>query len=76
LLAEDEHEQKDDHLYQLLVAQLKLDCQCDHGVSPDYAGMHANWLMVGFGGYELPAAAMRTVSWPPNDGIAIPPGIT
>lgn len=43
-LAEEEHKQKDDDLNQLLVAQLKLDCQCYHGSSPDYAGSAANWL--------------------------------
>ena len=32
-LAEDEHEQKDGDMCQLLVAQLKLDRQCEHGVS-------------------------------------------
>ena len=36
------------------VAQLKLYCQCDHGFRLDYAGSAANWLMVGFGGYEEP----------------------
>ena len=43
-LAEEEHEQKDDDLNQLLVAQLKLDCQFQHGISPVYAGSAANWL--------------------------------
>ena len=43
-LAEEEREQKDDGLNQLLVAQLKLDCQFQHGISPVYAGSAANWL--------------------------------
>jgi len=43
-LAEEEREQKDDDLNQLLVAQLKLDCQFQHGISPVYAGSAANWL--------------------------------
>ena len=41
-LAEEEHEQKDDDLHQLLVAQLKLDCQLEHGNSPVCAGSAAN----------------------------------
>jgi hypothetical protein len=43
-LAEEEHEQKDGEMYQLLVAQRQLDCQCQHGISPVYAGSAANWL--------------------------------
>jgi len=73
-LAEEEHEQEQNGL-QLPVAQLKLYCQCYHSMSPDYAGSAANWLMVGFGGYEEPRAVWRLDSWPPYDGIAIPPGI-
>lgn len=55
-LAEEEHEQKDDDLNQLLVAQLKLDCQCYHGSSPDYAGRPANLLRVGI--YRAPCLAL------------------
>ncbi len=47
MLADEEHEQEDDDLDQLLVAQLKLDCQCYHGLRLDYAGRPANWLRVG-----------------------------
>ena len=43
-LAEEKHEQKANNLNQLLVAQLKLDCQFQHGISPVYAGSAANWL--------------------------------
>jgi len=55
-LAEEEHEQKDNDLNQLLVAQLKLDCQFQHGISPVYAGSAANWFRVG---YLLHAVAWR-----------------
>ena len=55
-LAEEEHEQKADNLNQLLVAQLKPECQFQHGDSPVYAGSAANLLKVGFGGYEEPWA--------------------
>lgn len=42
MLAEEEREQKDDDLNQLFVAQLKLDCQFQHGKSLVYAGSAAN----------------------------------
>lgn len=44
MLAEEKHEQKDDEMNQLLVAQRQLDCQFKHGISPVYAGSAANWL--------------------------------
>ena len=56
MLAEEEHEQKDGELSQLLEAQLKLDCQFQHGIRPVYAGSAANWLRVG---YLLHAVAWR-----------------
>lgn len=55
-LAKEKHEQKDDEMYQLLVAQPQLDCQCQHGISPVYAGSAANWFRVG---YLLHAVAWR-----------------
>jgi hypothetical protein len=61
MLAKEEHEQEQNGFY-LLVAQLKLDGQRKHGNSPDCAGVHANWLMVGFGGYEEPGGVAREVS--------------
>jgi hypothetical protein len=47
-----EHEQEDQDLHHLLVAQADLYCQLEHGNSLVYAGRPANWLRVGFGGYE------------------------
>ena len=46
-LAWEEHEQKADQLYRLLVAQLELDLQFKHGFHPVCADVHANWLKVG-----------------------------
>ena len=76
-LAEVEHEQKRElnECTQLLVAQLKLDCQCEHGSSLVYAGRPANWLRVGFGGYEEPSAVSGgilshlTARLPPRRGL-------
>lgn len=34
-------------------------CQFQHGISPVYAGRPANWLKVGFGGYEEPGRITR-----------------
>ena len=74
-LAWEEHEQKGGELHQLLVAQLKLDCQLEHGNSRVCAGRPANWLKVGSGSYEELAARMgREVSWLPNGGVAITTG--
>ncbi len=39
-----EHEQEDQDLHHLLVAQADLYCQFQHGISPVYAGSAANWL--------------------------------
>lgn len=74
-LAEEEHDQERDEMQHLLIAQLKLDCQFQHGKSLVYAGRPANWLMVGFGGNEEPGEVARRDSWPPDDGVATPPGI-
>lgn len=71
MLAEDEHDQCAD-TEQLLIAQLKPDTQRKHGKSLDCAGVHANWLRVGFGGYEYPGGVIRSGSWPPNDVDALP----
>ena len=74
-LAEEKHEQKNDCAFQLLVAQLKLECQFQHGESPVYAGSAANWLKVGFGGYEEPLAVSERIlchltAWlPPRRGL-------
>ena len=46
-LAEEEHEQKDDDLHQLPVAQRQSNGQFQHGESPVYAGSAANLLRVG-----------------------------
>lgn len=76
LLADEEHEQKDDYLHQLLVAQLKLECQFQHGNGLVYAGSAANWLRVGFGGYECSGRVICGMnSLPPNDVVATTPGI-
>ena len=56
MLAEEEHEQKGDDLHNLLVVQPKLDSQCYHGSSPDYAGWPANLLRVGI--YRAPCLAL------------------
>ena len=41
-----------------------------------YAGRPANWLMVGFGGYDSPSRVSRKGSLPPDDVNAFTPGIT
>ena len=75
MLAEEEHEQKDDELDQLLVAQLELDCQCYHGFRLDDAGRPANWLRVGFGSNAEPSAVgggilgYLTARLPPRRGL-------
>lgn len=61
-LALDEHDQGYDDLQHLLIAQLELDCQFQHGKSLVYAGSAANWLRVGFGGNEEPGGLTREVS--------------
>lgn len=43
-LAEEEHDQGCDYAQRLLIAQLELDCQLEHGNSPVCAGSAANWL--------------------------------
>ena len=43
-LAWEEHDQGGDNLQHLLITQLKLDCQLEHGKSPVCAGSAANWL--------------------------------
>jgi hypothetical protein len=47
LLAKEEREQQCSYVHQLLVAQPKPDCQCDHGISLGNAGRPARWLRVG-----------------------------
>ena len=47
LLAEQQHEQEQQRP-NLLVADGQLDCQLDHGISPDFAGRPANWLGLAF----------------------------
>ena len=46
------------------------------GISLVYAGRPANWLRVGFGGYESHGGVVRLGSWPPDDADASAPGIT
>ncbi len=66
LLAGEEHEQKDNNAFQLLVAQRQGNGQFQHGKSLVYAGRPANWLMVGSGGYEEPSGVIRSDSLPPT----------
>lgn len=73
-LAEEEHDQEREKLQHLLITQLKLECQLEHGKGPVYAGSAANWLRVGFGGYEEPAVE-RPDSLPPDDVVATTPEI-
>ncbi len=78
-LAEEEHEQKRElcKRTQLFVAQLKLYRQSNHGVNLDCAGVHANWWMVGFGGYEERGGLCRRGdSWPPNGAAATASGVS
>jgi hypothetical protein len=60
-LAEEERDQARDEMQNLLIAQLKLECQFQHGKSLVYAGSAANWLIVGFGGYEEPLAVCERI---------------
>ena len=62
-LNQEEREQEQQKRSQLLVAQLDCDSQFQHGESPVYAGVHANWL-VGFGSNDnLAAFQRRGKSW-------------
>ena len=72
-LDQEEYEQKQQRA-QLLVTQLDLNRQSDHGNSPDNAGVHANWLKVGFGGYEVPGLGRESL--PPDGVCAHAPGMT
>ena len=47
-LSWEEHEHKSDQLNHLLVAQLKLNCQFQHGLHLVYAGSAANLLKVSY----------------------------
>lgn len=47
LPAEEEHDQGCNSVQYLLIAQLNLQCQLDHGLRPNVAGRPANWLRVG-----------------------------
>jgi hypothetical protein len=60
-----EHEQENQNLHHLLVAQADLYCQFQHGNSLVYAGSAANWLTVG---YLLHAVAWRG-SWLTANGL-------
>ena len=79
-LAEEEHEQNCGpfaEFAELLVAQLKLDRQRNHGVSLENVGSTANWLRVGFGGYEERGGLRRRGdSWPPNGAAATASGVS
>jgi hypothetical protein len=66
LLDQEKHEQKYKRL-QLLEAQPDLDRQFKHGLPLVCAGVHANLLRVGFGGYEGRGFCHDPWSWPPND---------
>ena len=78
MLAEEEHEQKDDYAFQLLVAQLQFERKLDHGVYPRRAVSQrcstAHKMWPGFGSYEEPAVD-RSDSLPPDDANAFAPGI-
>ena len=54
-LAGEEHEQCCDHLQQLLVAQLQVDCQFQHCFHSVYAGSAANLVRLALVGTKRPA---------------------
>ena len=75
MLNEEEHDQGCEKVHYLLIAQLHFDCQLKHGYDFVCAGRPANWLKVGFGGYEQPNGCAAWILFHLTVVLRSPPGI-